>query len=137
MTAFASMSLNKKFSWSNGKMCNNTSFHLTLGKLQPPGVISWLVSGPACRGHHQQVTVMATELPRSGLRTSLSDGADDMNDREGIWNWPRPQHLCCLLLTCDAQHKMPLTGWNQNFCVQLSGISKSSACRGSVARLPV
>ena len=26
-------------------------------------------------------------FPRSGLRTHLSEGADDMNDRAGIWSW--------------------------------------------------
>jgi hypothetical protein len=38
--------------------------------------------------------------PRSGLRTHLSEGAEEMNDRAGIWNWSQPEN----------HHLRPLSG---------------------------
>jgi len=48
---------------------------------------------------HEDIT--NTYMIESGLRTSLSDGADDMNDREGIWNWLESELLPKLFAQTD------------------------------------
>ena len=49
--------------------------------------------------------LFSPDVLRSGLRTHLSDGGGDMNDRAGVWDWPAPQGLpFCSLLEVDWHH---------------------------------
>ena len=119
---FTWVSLNKNFKWVKWQDVQqfNTSHgrhHLTLGKLQPPGVISWLVSMVACnlgQSHGRRISLPGQVFGH------LSQMVQMTWTTEKEFGIGRDLSTFCCLLLCDAQINSTLTGWNQNSCVQLS-----------------